>query len=79
MRFTVGSLGLPAVLIGLLGSGLAVAAYYTAALGYRRTQISLRTTEALPRDAWPFALATAAAIMLGVGCAGYLLAGCVGH
>ncbi|MGX9349046.1 DUF202 domain-containing protein [Microbacterium sp. KNMS] len=78
MRFTAESLGLAAVIVGLVGAGLAVGAYFAAAIGYRRAHVSLHRSGALERGAWPLALATAAALMLGAACAGYLLMGALG-
>ncbi|GAA4196391.1 hypothetical protein GCM10022219_22980 [Microbacterium oryzae] len=73
MRFTAEVAGIFAVLVGLIGVGLAVAAYFAAAVGYQRANRSLNRTGALEHGAWPMALATAAALVLGAACAAYLV------
>lgn len=75
MRFTVEAAGVVAVFAGVIGAGLAVAAYVAAAIGYRRANTALHTTGELNHGAAPIALATAAALVLGVACAGYLVLG----
>jgi uncharacterized membrane protein YidH (DUF202 family) len=75
MRFTVEAAGVVAVFAGIIGAGLAVGAYVAAAIGYRRANTSLHTTGELNHGAAPIALATAAALVLGVACAGYLVMG----
>lgn len=75
MRFTVEAAGVIAVFAGVIGAGLAVAAYVAAALGYRRANRALHATGSLDHGAAPIALATAAALVLGIACAGYLLLG----
>jgi uncharacterized membrane protein YidH (DUF202 family) len=75
MRFTVEAAGVIAVFAGVIGAGLAVAAYVAAALGYRRANRALHDTGTLDHGAAPIALATAAALVLGIACAGYLLLG----
>ncbi|MFC8801154.1 DUF202 domain-containing protein [Promicromonospora sp. NPDC057138] len=75
MRFTVEAAGVVAVFAGVVGAGLAVAAYVAAAIGYRRANTALHTTGELNHGAAPIALATAAALVLGVACAGYLILG----
>lgn len=73
MRFTVEAAGVLAVFAGVLGAGLAVSAYIAAAIGYRRANTALRSTGSLDHGAAPIALATAAALVLGVACAAYLV------
>ncbi|MFD2028129.1 DUF202 domain-containing protein [Promicromonospora aerolata] len=73
MRFTVEAAGVLAVFAGVIGSGLAVAAYVAAAVGYRRANTALHSTGSLDHGAAPIALATAAALVLGAACAGYLI------
>lgn len=73
MRFTVEAAGVIAVFAGVIGAGLAVAAYVAAAIGYRRANTSLHTTGSLDHGAAPIALATAAALVLGAACATYLI------
>ena len=75
MRFTVEAAGVIAVFAGVVGAGLAVAAYVAAALGYRRANRALHDTGTLDHGAAPIALATAAALVLGIACAGYLVLG----
>lgn len=75
MRFTVEAAGVVAVFAGVVGAGLAVAAYVAAAVGYRRANTALHTTGELNHGAAPIALATAAALVLGIACAGYLVLG----
>jgi uncharacterized membrane protein YidH (DUF202 family) len=75
MRFTVEAAGVLAVFAGVLGAGLAVAAYVAAAIGYRRANTALHRTGELNHGAAPIALATAAALVLGVACAVYVVMG----
>lgn len=78
MRFTVEVVGAVAVLVGVVGAGIAVAAYLAAAAGYRRAHRDLHATGGLRRSGWPMALATLAALLLGAACAAYLLLGALG-
>lgn len=73
MRFTVDAAGVVAVFVGVVGAGLAVAAYVAAAIGYRRANTALHRTGLLDHGALPIALATAAALALGAACTAYLL------
>jgi uncharacterized membrane protein YidH (DUF202 family) len=73
MRFTVEPAGVLAVFAGIVGAGLAVAAYVAAAIGYRRANTALRRTGSLDRGGAPMVLATAAALVLGAACAAYLI------
>ncbi|PWH06327.1 DUF202 domain-containing protein [Brachybacterium endophyticum] len=75
MRFTVDALGLLAVFAGVIGGGLAVLAYVLAATGYRRAHESLRGRGVLSRDGLPMLAGTASALVIGVLCAAYLVAG----
>ena len=75
MRFTVEAVGVLAVYAGIVGAGLAITAYVAAAIGYRRANAALRRTGSLTHGAAPIALATAAALVLGVACAAYVVLG----
>nr|WP_271212035.1 DUF202 domain-containing protein [Rhodococcus wratislaviensis]GLK38359.1 hypothetical protein GCM10017611_52260 [Rhodococcus wratislaviensis] len=74
MRYTVETAGVAAVLTGVGGAGMSVVAYIAATLGYRRANDSLHETGSLIHGAWPIALATVAALLLGAACAAYLMA-----
>ena len=75
-RFTVELVGVFAIVLGILGAGLSVAAYFVAARGYHRVNDALgRGEAALPYGAWPMLLATAATLALGAACAVFLLFG----
>lgn len=65
MRFAAETVGLFAVLIGIVGAGLSVAAYLAAMVGYRRANAALARDGTLAHSAWPMALATAAALAVG--------------
>ena len=78
MRFTMPQLGLVAVLLGILGAGLAVLAYALAATGYRRAHASLHGTGLLDRSGIPLLLATGAVLLMGVLCGVMVLADVVG-
>lgn len=73
IRFTVEIAGVVGVIIGILGAGLAIAAYFAATHGYRRAHTSLTRDGTLSHGAWPLALATAATLMLGAACTVFLL------
>lgn len=75
MRFTVDAAGVFAVVVGLVGAGLAIAAYFTATHGYRRAHTSLMRDGMLSHGAWPLALATGATLMLGAAAAMFLVSG----
>ncbi|MCG7309787.1 DUF202 domain-containing protein [Brachybacterium sp. ACRRE] len=78
MRFTVGAMGILAVVVGVIGAGLAVLAYALAATGYRRAHHSLRGQGILARGGLPMLAGTAAVLVIGVLCAGYLALGLLG-
>ena len=78
MRFTMPQLGLVAVLLGILGAGLAVLAYALAATGYRRAHAALHGTGLLDRSGIPLLLATVAVLLVGILCVVMLLADVVG-
>ena len=69
MRFTLETLGLLAVVGGILGAGLAVLAYALAATGYRRSHRSLQGSGVLDRSGLPMLLAAGAVLAIGVLCA----------
>lgn len=71
-RFTVDHLGLVAVIVGMLGSGLAAAAYFATVIGYRRAQHSLHSRSTSGTTGTPIVLATVAALIVGVACAGFI-------
>lgn len=73
MRFTVQDVGVLAVVAGIVGAGLSVAAYAAATLGYHRANAALRRTGTLDHGGTPVAFATAAALALGLACATYLV------
>lgn len=75
-RFTVEHVGILAIVLGLVGAGTAVAAYFVAAGGYRRANAALaQGKNALPYGAWPMLLATVATLALGAACTIFLLYG----
>ena len=77
-RFTVELVGVLAIILGIIGAGLSVAAYFVTASGYRRANVALaRGDSALPYGAWPILLATAATLALGAACAVFLLFGVI--
>lgn len=78
MRFTVGAMGILAVVVGVIGAGLAVLAYALAATGYRRAHHSLRGQGILARGGLPMLAGTAAVLVIGALCAGYLVIGLLG-
>jgi uncharacterized membrane protein YidH (DUF202 family) len=78
MRFTVEAMGILAVVVGVIGAGLAVLAYALAATGYRRAHHSLRGEGILARGGIPMLAGTAAVLVIGALCAGYLVLGLLG-
>ncbi|MBK0330876.1 DUF202 domain-containing protein [Brachybacterium sp. MASK1Z-5] len=78
MRFTVEAMGILAVVVGVIGAGLAVLAYALAATGYRRAHHSLRGQGILARGGLPMLAGTAAVLVIGALCAGYLAIGLLG-
>lgn len=74
-RFTAPTLGLPAVIAGLLVSGGAILAYVAAAHGYARAHRGLVEEGGLGRSGLPMLVATAAVLLLGTMSAAYLVAG----
>lgn len=77
MRFTVSALGGLAVLVGIVGAGLAVLAYALAAHGYRRAHLSLHQDGILSRGGLPMLAATAAVLVIGALCTAYLVVGVI--
>ncbi|MFC0674639.1 YidH family protein [Brachybacterium hainanense] len=75
MRFTVPTVGLPAVVIGLLVAGAAVLAYIGAAHRYHREQTVLVARDSLHRSGLPMLLATGIVLLLGALCVVYLVTG----
>ena len=72
-RFTVELIGPLAIVLGVLGAGLSVAAYFVTAHGYHRSNAALARGEgSLPYGAWPMLLATAATLALGAACTVFL-------
>lgn len=78
MRFTVEAMGILAVVAGVIGAALAVLAYALAATGYRRAHHSLRGQGILVRGGLPMLAGTAAVLVIGALCAGYLAIGLLG-
>lgn len=74
VRFSAETLGLFAVLLGIVGIGLSAAAYFAATAGYRRANAALTRDGTLAHSAWPMAFATAAALALGGACVALLIA-----
>ncbi|KQR39956.1 DUF202 domain-containing protein [Microbacterium sp. Leaf159] len=72
LRFTIELGGVVAVVVAVLGAGLATTAYALAAVGYRRTTASLMSEGRLAHGALALALATASTLLLGVA-AGIIL------
>jgi uncharacterized membrane protein YidH (DUF202 family) len=72
-RFTVDRLGPAAVALGILGSGLAGVTYAVVSIRYRRIHESLAASGVTGQGALPLALAFAAALVLGLACAAYLV------
>ncbi|WP_114854313.1 YidH family protein [Brachybacterium sp. YJGR34] len=77
MRVALPTLGLPAVIVGVVCAGLAVLAYVVAATGYSRAHRALHESDALGRGGLPMILATASVLCLGVLCLYYLVSGAV--
>jgi uncharacterized membrane protein YidH (DUF202 family) len=77
MRSTVEKVGVIAVVVGVLGAALAIAAYFAAAAGYKRATLALARSGFLCRDAWPLLLVTLATLLLGVACAVLVVVGAV--
>ncbi|MGY5765430.1 DUF202 domain-containing protein [Brachybacterium sp. DNPG3] len=75
MRFALESLGVIAVVIGVIGAGLAVLSYALTAIGYSRATHSLHAEGRLGRDGMPVLLATAAVLVIGAMCALVVLRG----
>lgn len=76
VRFTAPHIGPIAVIIGVAGLGLAIAGLIGVRLRYRRTHTALATTRMLHAvSAWPIAALAAAAFLLGLLAAFFVLAG----
>lgn len=71
-HYTAQEFGLLAVIMGLVGAGLAVASYFLASHGYRRVHESLHTRGTTGEDGTPFLLATLAVLAIGASGAAYL-------
>lgn len=71
-------LGLLAVIAGLVVAGVAAAAYFAAAAGYRRAHASLHSREASGTDAVPLVLVTAAVLGVGALCAVFSIISALG-
>ncbi|GAB3128226.1 DUF202 domain-containing protein [Glaciibacter psychrotolerans] len=66
VRFTADRFGVPAIVLGIGGIGLALAAYIATYRGYRRTHRALTDTAQLHgRGAWRLALLAASTLFLG--------------
>lgn len=74
-RFTIDALGVFAVVVGVLGAGLAAAAYFAAAAGYQRAQRALHAHGASGTTGVPIFLATGAALLVGVACTAFIAVG----
>ncbi|WP_156760631.1 DUF202 domain-containing protein [Microbacterium karelineae] len=74
-RFTIDALGVFAVVVGILGAGLAAAAYFAAAFGYQRAQRALHAHGGSGTTGMPIALATGAALLVGLACAAFIAVG----
>lgn len=72
-RYTADAFGAAGVLLGLAAAGLAVGAYVTSSVGYRRVHASLNRTGHTGRGGAPFLLATLAALAIGASAGVYLL------
>lgn len=74
MRFTIEVAGQLAVVAGILGVGLALAAYVAAAAGYRHASAALHDHGYLRNGTGAaIATATAATLTLGIVCGAYLV------
>jgi len=68
-RYSMHLLGMFSVVIGFVGAGLAAAAYFAAAEGYRRAHRSLHASNTSGTSGIPIVLAAAASLCAGIGCA----------
>lgn len=75
VRLSVGELGASVVVAGVCGVALAAWAYAMAPMGYRRAHAELTSTGTKPPSGAALALMTAALLLLGLVCAGYVLSG----
>ncbi|WP_029150658.1 DUF202 domain-containing protein [Microbacterium indicum] len=73
MRFALDVAGILAVVVGVVGCGLSLAAYFTTTIGYRRATASLTTTGRLERGGAPIAIMALGALALGAACVIFLL------
>ncbi len=76
-RFTLDALGLFSVIVGVLGAGLAAAAYFAAAAGYQRAQRALHAHGASGTTGVPILLATGAALLVGIACTAFIVVGTI--
>lgn len=65
LRFTVELAGVVAVVVAIVGAGLAIAAYVLAAVGYRRVNVGLLRDGVLTRGGMPMLFATGSTLLLG--------------
>lgn len=74
VRFSSGMIGIPAaVLVGVIGLGLAAAAYVGATGRYRRSHEELTATGELPVDARALLLLASSAFVIGLASSSYLV------
>lgn len=67
VRFTVPQIGVTALIAGIVGFGLAIAAYFGVRYRYRSTHTALQQSATLHSvSAWPLAALAASTLMLGV-------------
>ncbi|MGO1770568.1 MAG: DUF202 domain-containing protein [Microbacterium sp.] len=72
-RYTIEEFGMIGLFLGIASAGLAVAAYLSAAVGYRRVHAALHAHGHTGEDGRPFLLATLAVLALGAAAAAYLV------
>jgi len=72
-RLALPVIGAPAVMVGLLGAAVALAAYTAASLRYRRSHHALVAGESLPGGGVPLAALAAVAALIGMAALGYVL------
>lgn len=72
-RYTIEEFGFIGLLLGVASAGLAVAAYVSASVGYRRVHDALHSHGRTGEDGLPFLLATLAVLALGAAAAAYLV------
>ncbi len=72
-RYTIEEFGMIGLLLGVASAGLAIAAYVTAATGYRRVHAELHEHGRTGEDGRPYLLATLAVLALGAAAAASLV------